>query len=170
MRASEGAVKIYFFLLLMLPLCCSPLVALADPPAGYDFIGYDEGVTQAKASGKPIFLYYGRYGCGYCDKTNKETFSDPGVAKLFKDNYVLVYVDAEGADRLTLPSGEVITEQLFGARLNSLVTPYFMVLKSDGTPIVKIPGYKNIKDMTALHHYAAEGYYKEMPFSEFTKK
>ena len=44
---------------------------LADPPPGYPFVGYDAGLTAARASDKPIFLYFGRYGCAWCDHTNK---------------------------------------------------------------------------------------------------
>jgi thioredoxin-related protein len=41
------------------------------------------------------FVYFGRYGCAWCDHTNKKTFSDAALKKLYTENYVLVYVDAE---------------------------------------------------------------------------
>lgn len=144
-----------------------PVIARSDPPKGYSFHDYDEGLRLAKASGKKIFLYYGRYGCGYCDKTNKESFSDPEVTKIYKKNYILVYVDAEGAKRLTLPSGEQISEQQFGARLKSLVTPYFMVLLPDGTPISRVPGFKTIDDLLSLHVFIEKKLYKKMTFANF---
>jgi len=31
-------------------------------------------LKAARANGKPIFLYFGRYGCAWCDHTNKKTF------------------------------------------------------------------------------------------------
>ena len=89
---------------------------LADPPSGYPFVDYDAGLKAARASGKPIFLYFGRYGCAWCDHTNKKTFSDASLKTLYTENYVLVYVDAESGKRLTLPSGERITEAELGAR------------------------------------------------------
>ncbi|MEK7758201.1 MAG: hypothetical protein AAB304_01155, partial [Pseudomonadota bacterium] len=36
----------------------------ADPPAGYTFLRYDEGLSIAKRDGKRVFAYFGRYGCG----------------------------------------------------------------------------------------------------------
>ncbi len=66
------------------------------------------------AGTKPIFLYFGRYGCAWCEHTNKVSFSDPALKKLYTDNYELVYVDAESGKRLTLPSGERITEAELG--------------------------------------------------------
>lgn len=50
----------------------------ADPPAGYPFLEYDDGLEGAVREHKPVFLYFGRYGCGWCEKTNKESLSDPG--------------------------------------------------------------------------------------------
>ena len=31
---------------------------LADPPAGYPFVGFDAGLKAARVSGKPIFLFF----------------------------------------------------------------------------------------------------------------
>jgi hypothetical protein len=38
---------------------------LADPPNNYPFMRYDEGVRLAQAQKRPIFIYYGRFGCGF---------------------------------------------------------------------------------------------------------
>lgn len=139
----------------------------ADPPAGYPFVPYDEGLRQAQASGQKIFLYFGRYGCAWCDKTNKESFSDAGLRQLYIDNYVLVYVDAESGTRLTLPSGERITEMELGARLNVFATPVFLYLEPDGTAIFKAPGFKTVQDFRDFDRYVRGGHYRKMKLLEF---
>jgi len=116
--------------------------ALAEPPAGYNFIRYDEGLRKGQAENRPIFVYFGRYGCGFCDKTNKVGFADPAVKTAYTDHYVLVYVNSESMDRLTLPSGERITEMQLGERLNTLGTPVFFFLHPDGRQIHKAYGYQ----------------------------
>lgn len=116
--------------------------ALAEPPPGYDFVPYDEGLRQAQAEQRNIFVYFGRYGCGYCDKTNKVGFADPAVKAAYSKHYVLVYVNSESMDRLTLPSGERITEMQLGERMNTLGTPVFFFLQPDGTQILKAYGYQ----------------------------
>jgi thioredoxin-related protein len=141
----------------------------SDPPAGYPFVKYDEGLQQARRIGKKIFLYYGRYGCGYCDKTNKESFSDAGLKATYTRNYVLVYVDAESNRRMTLPNGERITEFDLGARLKAKVTPVFQFLEPDGTPIASYPGFQSVKDFTAIDRYVQSGQYKTKTLAEFTK-
>lgn len=157
----------HWALLLLLALAAGS--ALADPPEGYPFVAYDEGLRQAQAQDKRIFLYFGRYGCGWCEKTNKETFSDPALRDRLVENYVLVYVDAESGERLTLPSGERVTEMELGARLNVFATPVFAFLEPDGQVIFKAPGYKTVADFVAFDRYVREGHYRDQALGEFLK-
>jgi len=142
-------------------------LAFADPPQGYSFLKYDQGLQKSQNDNKRIFVYFGRFGCGYCAKTNKETFSDPGLHDLFVRNYTLVYVDAESGDRINLPTGERITEMELGARLNVFATPVFVFLEPDGNLIFKAPGFKTVKDFIEIDRYIQDNYYKTKSFSEF---
>ena len=141
--------------------------ALADPPQGYPFVSYDAGLKAARASGKPIFLYFGRYGCAWCDHTNKKTFSDAALKKLYTDSYELVYVDAESGKRLTLPTGERITEAELGVRLQAFATPLFVYLTPQGDKIVQIPGFKTVQDFRDFDRYVRGGYYKQKTLLQF---
>jgi thioredoxin-related protein len=147
--------------------CLWVTAVLADPPPGYPFVGFDAGLKTARASGKPIFLYFGRYGCAWCDHTNKQTFSDAKLKKLYSDNYVLVYVDAESGRRLTLPSGERITEAELGVRLQAFATPLFVYLTPQGDTIMQIPGFKTVQDFRDYDRYVRGGIYKQKPLLEF---
>jgi len=141
--------------------------ALADPPPGYPFVNFDAGLRAARESGKPIFLYFGRYGCAWCDHTNKKTFSDAALKTLYSDNYVLVYVDAESGKRLTLPSGERITEAELGARLQAFATPLFVYMTPQGDKIMQIPGFKTAQDFRDYDRYVRGGHYKQKTLLEF---
>lgn len=144
-------------------------LAFADPPKDYPFVSYDEGLRQAQAKGKKIFLYFGRFGCGWCAKTNKESFSDASLRRLYTDHYVLVYVDAESGDRLQLPNGEHITEMELGARLNVYATPVFLYLEPSGEVILRAPGFKTVKDFRDFDRYIQSGRYKREGIAEFLK-
>ena len=138
--------------LLGLILLLSGTVAVADPPADYPFLSFDKAMKQAKAETKLMFVYFGRYGCGYCDKTNKEAFSDPEVKEEYSKNYVLAYVDAESGNRLRLPSGERITERELGTRYNAFVTPIFSFISPGGTVITRMVGVQRIEDLMEAHN------------------
>lgn len=143
---------------LKIALCVGYLVSLAllapvyaDAPDGYPFISFDQALKQSVDSNRPIFVYFGRYGCGYCDKTNKEAFSDTSVKELYTKNYILAYVDAESGKRLKLPSGERITEREVGTRYNAFVTPVFTFLFPDGEVILRLVGVQRIEDFLDAH-------------------
>ncbi|MDX9768696.1 MAG: thioredoxin fold domain-containing protein [Ectothiorhodospiraceae bacterium] len=153
--------------LLVVTLVSLAIPVHADPPKGYAFVDYEEGLRLAAEQERRIFLYFGRYGCGWCDKTNKETFSDADLRELYSQNYVLVYVDAEGTRRLTLPDGERITEMELGARLNVFATPVFGYLEPDGRVILTVPGYKTVQDFRDYDRYVSGGHYRKQKLLEF---
>lgn len=138
-----------YLLILLSTLLMQPV--LAEAPEGYPFQAFDQALQQARAQNKILFVYFGRYGCGYCEKTNKEAFSDARVRQIYTDNYVLAYVDAESGKRLRLPSGERITEHEVGTRYNAFVTPVFTFLTPGGTPLKRLVGVQRIEDLMEAH-------------------
>jgi thioredoxin-related protein len=147
-----------------------PWLAAGDPPDDYPFVSFDQGLKTAKMSNKPIFLYFGRFGCAWCAHTNKATFSDPDLRKTYVDHYVLVYVDAESYKRITLPSGERISEAELGTRLKALATPVFVYMTPQGDVIFKAPGFKTVQDLKDFDRYIMGGYYRTQPLLEFLGK
>ena len=124
-----------------------PLPLWADAPEGYPFLRFDDAIAQSQATDKPMFVYFGRYGCGYCEKTNREAFVDPEVKRRYTDHYVLAYVDAESGKRLRLPSGERIPERELDTRYNALVTPIFTFMSTEGKPLYRMVGVQRIEDL-----------------------
>ena len=135
------------FSILLFVLMMLPTNALADAPEGYPFVPFDQAMAQSQSESKLLFVYFGRYGCGYCEKTNREAFVDPEVRQRYSQNYALAYVDAESGRRLRLPSGERIAERDLGTRYDALVTPGFTFLKPDGELVFRMVGVQRIEDL-----------------------
>jgi len=154
-------------------LLCSAVYALsvtgvrADPPERYTFLAYDEGLREAQRKGNKVFVYFGRYGCGWCDLTNRQAFSDEAVRRAYQAHYVLVYVDAESGRRLTLPSGERITEMELGSRFNAFATPLFAFLEPDGKMIFKVAGIQTAKDLLDYDRFVHGGIYQSKDIRQF---
>jgi thioredoxin-related protein len=141
--------------------------AWADPPPGYPFVGHDAGMARAKAEAKPILLYFGRYGCAWCDHVNRKTFSDAGLKQLFSDHYVLIYVDAEGGKRLRMPNGERLTEAELGTRLGAFATPLFVFMTPEGKVVAKVPGFKTVDDFKDYDRFVRGGHFQKQTLLEF---
>ena len=140
---------------------------MSDPPDGYSFLPYDEGLQQAQARGKKVFLYFGREGCAWCQIVNEKAFGDPALKKRYTDHYVLVYADSEGGRRLQLPSGERITESELGVRFKAFATPLFAWLEPTGEVIFTAPGVQTVKDFEKYDRFVYEGIYKKMNAKQF---
>jgi thioredoxin-related protein len=133
--------------ILFLSAVLSGAVAQAEAPEAYPFQPFDQAMRQAQDTGKPLFVYFGRYGCGYCEKTNREAFADPDVRARYTQHYALAYVDAEGGGRLRLPSGERITERELGTRYDAFVTPVFSFMTPSGDLLLRLVGVQRIEDL-----------------------
>lgn len=157
--------KIILALLLLVTL-----VVKAEPPVGYDFLPYDVGIQNAIKNDKKVFAYFGRFGCGFCDKANKETFVDENLKKTLSAHYVLVYVNSESMDRLSLPTGERITEMQLGERMNTTGTPVFFFLEADGREIIRVYGVQTPQEFLLLDKFINGNHYKKMDFNAFKRK
>lgn len=138
-----------------------------DPPEHYPFVNYDDGLRAARARNKPIMIYFGRVGCGWCEKTNREAFGDPAIRKRYSEHFVLVYVDSEGGERVTLPSGERMTEMELTARFKVFATPVFAFLEPDGREIVKVAGIQSARDLAVYDRFVTEGIYRTKTLPQF---
>lgn len=160
----------YSVLLVALVSAILSLPLNADPPEDYQFHSYDQGLSEASKKNKRVFIYFGREGCGFCEVTNKKGFSDASVQDRYKNNYELVYVDAESGKRLTLPTGERVTERDLGARYKAFVTPVFVFLEPDGNQILKRVGIQTAQQLLAYDDFVQKGLYKQQTFEQYEKK
>src|SRR5215467_4080896 len=55
----------------------------------------DEAFEKARKENKPIFLSIGYFTCHWCHVMERESFSNPEIAKLINDNFVPLKVDRE---------------------------------------------------------------------------
>ncbi len=119
------------------------------------FRDYDEALAAARREGKPILVDFTGFGCVNCRKMEAAVWTDPQVADMLTNDYVLVslYVD----DKTPLPEpvevadGQGGTRKLrtIGAKWSELqrsrfgtnAQPYYVILDSDGKQLAPGRGY-----------------------------
>ncbi len=153
--------------LLLLLLIGHQAAAIAAPPEGYNFQNLSQAIKQSGAENKPMFLYFGRYGCSTCRKMHKEVFSDAGLNKQFNEQFILAYVDTESDERIRLPNGETTTEMQFTARNRIQGTPTFIYFSADQKPLFKKAGFQTIQQMSDFNTYVADGHYQEATLKQY---
>lgn len=73
------------------------------------YTSYEEGLQEAKRTGKPILIDFTGHGCVNCRQMEQAVWTDPRVAEKLNNDYVLIslYVD----DKRSLPEGKTqVTE------------------------------------------------------------
>ncbi len=55
----------------------------------------EEALSKAQSEDKPILLSIGYSACHWCHVMERESFEDPGIARIMNDNYVCIKVDRE---------------------------------------------------------------------------
>jgi len=151
-------------------LCLASFIfqyAQAAPPERYDFLPFDQALKQAAQDNKPLFLYFGRYGCNTCRKMHKEVFSDPSLRQNLSRQFVLAYVDTESGNRIRLANGERTTEMQFASRSRIIGTPTFVYFSELQKPLFTKAGFQTIPQMQQYSDYVSEGHYKTTPLEQY---
>ena len=140
---------------------------LADAPEGWQFQTFDDAQAASIRNGRPMFVYFGRYGCPTCARVNHESLSDPEVQRRYHANFELAYVDTESGERLRLSGGERVTEAALGIRYGVYGTPFFFFIDPQGTVITRIPGFVSAGQFLGLDEFVSGGHYRNQTLQEF---
>ena len=133
-----------------------------------------EQASEAKIGTKLYFIDFYTSWCGYCKKMDKETFTNPTVAKIMNKYYYPVKFDAESSKTFTWFGKSYGPGQ--GRRNNTHEFargvrgyPTFGIYRADGTPVQAIPGFIPAKDFIIIHWYFASGDCDKYPFDSYQR-
>ncbi len=122
----------------------------------HGLIGYftfDEALKASKEQGKPIFFDFTGHGCVNCREMEARVWSDPRVLSMLRNDFVIcsLYGDDKmevaPEDYVTLPNGKVlkgmgkINSRFVMEKFKANAQPFYLVLDSDGNPLVEPMGY-----------------------------
>ncbi|QDU21106.1 thioredoxin domain-containing protein [Urbifossiella limnaea] len=124
-----------------------------------------EAFEKAKREGKLVFLSIGYSSCHWCHVMERETFSDPDIAKLLAANFVCIKVDREER-----PDIDDVYMTALNVAGDSGGWPLSMFLTPDGKPIFGgtyfPPKDKKVGDATQLGFSTVLGKVNELMAKE----
>lgn len=158
---------------------CKAVSAFAPPMQTQDFnlydnevksrfTDYDEGMAYARAHNMPVMLDFTGYGCVNCRKMEAAVWTDPRVAEVMNQKYVLItlYVD----EKTPLPEPVVVSENgqevklrtvgdrwsyLQRSKFGANAQPFYVLLNNDGHPLNKSFSYN--EDIDAYLDFLRKG-------------
>jgi len=88
-------------------------------PKGFDpYYDYKEGIAIAKELGKPALIDFTGWNCVNCRKMEANVWTDPKVAALLKEKFVMIELFVD--DRTELPDTEQYVSSYSGKKINTI--------------------------------------------------
>ena len=158
---------------------CKAISAFAPPINTQDFNlntktveahyhSYEEGMAAAKAQGKPVLIDFTGFGCVNCRKMEAAVWTDPTVADMLNNQYVLISLYVDDKTTLAEPvevslNGQQQTLRTVGDKWSYLqaskfganAQPYYIAIDNDGRPLNHAYGFK--EDVAAYIDYLQQG-------------
>lgn len=76
------------------------LISISTQAQEIKWMSFNEAITAQKKNKKPIFMDVYTVWCGPCKILDKQTFSNPEIAKYINENYNPVKFNAEGNEEI----------------------------------------------------------------------
>ncbi len=143
------------------------------------WLTFEQAVELSKKEKRPVFIDVYTDWCGWCKVMDKNTFSEPQVAKLLNEKFYAVKFDAEQKEDVVfagttfkfVPSGSKGYHQLAAALLNNQMSyPTVVFLAEDFSMIQPLPGYRKADEFHKIAQFIGEGHYKSMKWNEWEAK
>lgn len=130
---------------------------------------------QALAPRKLLVDVYTEW-CGWCDRMDEQTFTDPDIVAEVRANFYAVKLDAEHVGELQYdgntyelePGGRrathALARELLGGRLGY---PTVVFLDEANRVIQAVPGYHDAEAFLEIARYFGRDHYREVSWEEF---
>jgi thioredoxin-related protein len=176
-------VFVFAVLVVMHAKAQQPEVAIAAAPVKW--MSFEEAVEKSKTEKRKIFIDVYTDWCGWCKVMDKNTFTDPQIAKLLNEKYYPVKFDAEQTGDITfrgttfkfVPFGNKGAHQLAMALLNNQMSyPNFVFLDEEFriVPIfdnsTSVPGYRKPEEFHIFLSFVAGDFFKKTNVQEYQKE
>lgn len=157
----------------------------AASAAPVKWMSFEEAVEKSKTEKRKIFIDVYTDWCGWCKVMDKNTFTDPQIAKLLNEKYYPVKFDAEQSGDITfrgttfkfVPFGNKGAHQLAMALLNNQMSyPNFVFLDEEFriVPIfdnsTSVPGYRKPEEFHIFLSFVAGDFFKKANVQEYQKE
>jgi thioredoxin-related protein len=151
-----------------------------EPESPVAWLTFEQAVEKVKSEKKMLFIDVYTDWCGWCKVMDKNTFSDPAVARLLNERFHAVKFNAEQTDDVVfqgntfkfVPYGSKGTHQLASALLNNQLSyPTVVFLDPEFKSAYPIPGYRDAAEFHKFLIFFSEGHYKNgaNAWAEFEK-
>jgi thioredoxin-related protein len=146
------------------------------PEGAVQWLTFEQAVEKSKKEKRPVFIDVYTDWCGWCKVMDKNTFSEPQVAKILNEKFYAVKFNAEQREDVVfgnttfkfVESGRNGYHQLAAALLNNKLSyPTVVFLDENFNMIQPLAGYQKPEDFHPIIKFIGEGHYKTQKWQEW---
>jgi thioredoxin-related protein len=142
-------------------LAVAALLALTAWPAGaqsrFVWHGWDEGLQEARRSGRPVLVDVYTDWCGWCKRMDRDVYSRPDVREYLSTHYVTIKLNAESGDAARYENRSFTSGSL-AERFRVTSYPTTVFLNAEGGHVINVPGYVPPERFLLVLRYVGEGH------------
>jgi len=140
---------------------------------------FEEAIEKSKKEKRKIFIDVYTDWCGWCKVMDKNTFSEPKIAKILNDEFYPVKFNAEQREDVVfagttfkfVASGRNGYHELAAALLNNKLSyPTVVFLNEDFKMIQPLPGYQKPEEFHKVVQFIGEDHYKSITWAAWQKQ
>ena len=145
-----------------------------------NWMSIEEAAERCAKEPKMVFIDVYTDWCGWCKRMDKDTFSNPVIAKYMNEHFYAVKLNAETTDTITFqgkqyfgyvrPDGKNGSHRLARTLLNGKLSyPSYVIMNEEMHTLQVIGGYQKAEVFEPMIHFFGDGAYKVMSGDDFLK-
>jgi thioredoxin-related protein len=171
--------KIFRILIIFLVAGSSVFGQQSHKDGPVKWMTFEEAVEKSKTEKRLVFIDVYTDWCGWCKVMDKNTFSEPSVAKILNEKFYPVKFNAEQRDDVQFDGktfrfqayGNGGTHELANALLNNKLSyPTVVFLDENFDMIQPLPGYQKAPEFHKIIQFIGEGHFRKMKWADWQKQ
>lgn len=131
------------------------------------FLDIAEDVSQASEAGKHVILFLHLNDCPYCHRMVEENFKHAPYTDFIKENFDVIQLNIKGDREIAFDEKTSVSEKELAALLKVRYTPTVIFLDSNNKPVLRLNGYRSVRDFGYALQFVQQKAYLETTLSRF---
>lgn len=134
------------------------------------FLDIAEDVSQATEAGKHVILFLHLNDCPYCHRMVEENFKHAPYTEFIKQNFDVIQINIKGDREIAFDAETNVSEKELAALLKVRYTPTVIFLDSNNKPVLRLNGYRSVRDFGYALEFVQQKAYLETTLSRFIER
>jgi thioredoxin-related protein len=139
----------------LLALAFWPALAHAAPAGEVGWLNWNQGVSEAALTGRPILVDVYTDWCGWCRRMDRDVYSRDDVREYLAGHFITVKLNAEALDEGRYQERNY-TSRALAQQFRVSGYPTTVFLRPNGEHLVNVPGYVPANRFVLMLRYIGE--------------